>query len=132
MTDPRRTTPLVLGAGVSLAGGTPGPATGPRCSPRAEAPGQATLRWDVTRLGRPVLRQFVDLALTGLTAGRRVLGCALLSGPALTARTVVASPVAVAQRVDEHTVLVSVLDNDTARATRQLDDLCDRARLTPA
>ena len=26
-----------------------------------EPPGQATLRWDVTRLGRPVLRQFVDL-----------------------------------------------------------------------
>ena len=26
-----------------------------------EPPGHATLRWDVTRLGRPVLRQFVDL-----------------------------------------------------------------------
>ena len=43
-------------------------------------------------------------------------------------RTVVASPVAVAQRVDDDTVLVSVLDDDAARATRQLDELCARAR----
>jgi urease accessory protein len=103
-----------------------------------EPPGQATLRWDVTRLGRPVLRQFVDLdpsspdsdpaGLTGLTAGRRVLACALISGPARATRTVAASPLAVAQRVDEHTLLVTVLDDDAARATRQLEDLCDRAR----
>jgi urease accessory protein len=99
-----------------------------------EPPGQATLRWDVTRLGRPVLRQFVDLkpdsdprSRAGLTAGRRVLACALIAGPALTPRTVVASPVAVAQRVDDQTLLVTVLDNDAARATRQLDDLCARA-----
>ena len=95
-----------------------------------EPPGQATLRWDVTRLGRPVLRQLVDLtgpAPAGLTAGRRVLACALISGPGLTSRTAVASPVAVAQRVDEHTLLVTVLDDDTARATRTLEDLCDRA-----
>ena len=96
-----------------------------------EPPGQATLRWDVTRLGRPVLRQFVDLdpALgAGLTAGRRVLACALIAGPALAPRTVVASAVAVAQRVDDHTLLVTVLDDDAARATRQLDDLCAQAR----
>ena len=99
-----------------------------------EPPGQATLRWDVTRLGRPVLRQFVDLhpdsalrSRAGLTAGRRVLACALIAGPALTPRTVVASPVAVAQRVDDQTLLVTVLDDDAARATRQLDDLCARA-----
>jgi hypothetical protein len=94
-----------------------------------EPPGQATLRWDVTRLGRPVLRQFVDLAgpaRAGLTAGRRVLACALISGPGLAPRTVAASPVAVAQRVDEHTLLVTVLDDDD-RATRQLEDLCHRA-----
>ena len=94
-----------------------------------EPAGQATLRWDVTRLGRPVLRQFADLSL-GLTAGRRVLACALIAGPALAPRTVVASPVAVAQRVDDHTLLVTVLDDDAARATRQLGDLCDR--VTPA
>ena len=99
-----------------------------------EPAGQATLRWDVTRLGRPVLRQFVDLtpntpdpaARAGLTAGRRVLACALIAGPALAPRTVVASPVAVAQRIDDHTLLVTVLDDDAARATRQLDDLCAR------
>jgi urease accessory protein len=101
-----------------------------------EPPGQATLRWDVTRLGRPVLRQFVDLAdpaLTawaGLTARRRVLACALIcdSDPAWTPRTIVATATAVAQRVDDHTLLATVLDDDAARATRQLDELCARAR----
>ncbi len=96
-----------------------------------EPPGQATLRWDVTRLGRPVLRQFAALDRAGLTAGRRVLACALISGPALAPRTVVASPLAVAQRVDAHTLLVTVLDDDAARASRQLGDLCDRARQMP-
>ncbi len=104
-----------------------------------EPPGQATLRWDVTRLGRPVLRQFVDLdpevlgagpaltARTGLTAGHRVLACALLAGPASASPTVVASATAVAQRVDDHTLLVTVLDDDAASATRRLDELCARA-----
>ena len=107
----------------------------------AEPPGQATLRWDVTRLGRPVLRQFVDLAdpalmaWAGLTARRRVLACALVADPASTPRTVAASPTAVAQRVDDHTLLVTVLDDDAARATRRLQDLCAQASggpLTPA
>ena len=120
-----------------------------------ERSGRATLRWDVTRLGRPVLRQFVDLnpvggpALTtrdepaaqagrtsqvrpaawaGLTAGRRVMACALIADPRAAPRTVVASPTAVAQRIDDHTLLATVLDDDAARATRQLDDLCARAR----
>jgi urease accessory protein len=92
-----------------------------------EAPGRVTLRWDVTRLGRPVLRQFTDLDL-GLTGGRRVLACALIADPGLVARTVVASPAAVAQRVQEHTLLVTVLDDDAARATGQLNDLLARAR----
>jgi hypothetical protein len=34
----------------------------------------------------------------------------------------------VAQRVDQHTLLVSVLDDDAARAGRRLDELCSRAR----
>jgi urease accessory protein len=102
-----------------------------------ERSGRATLRWDVTRLGRPVLRQFVDLdpasdpALTtraGLTAGRRVMACALIADPRAAPRTVVASPTAVAQRIDDHTVLATVLDDDAARAISQLDDLCARAR----
>jgi len=93
-----------------------------------EPPGRATLRWDVTRAGRPVLRQFADLGVAGLTAGRRVLACALISGPAVASRTVVAAPLAVAQRVDDRTLLVSVLDDDATRATRLLGDLCARAR----
>jgi urease accessory protein len=98
-----------------------------------EPPGQATLRWDVTRAGRPVLRQFVDLAgpalagWAGLTARRRVLACALISGPADVYRTVVASPTSVAQRLAAQALLVTVLADDTAAATRELDDLCGRA-----
>jgi len=94
-----------------------------------EAPGQVTLRWDVTRLGRPVLRQFTDLCRTAplLTAGRRVLACALISDPGRVVRTVVGSASGVAQRVDEHTLLVSVLDDDAARATGELTELCERA-----
>jgi urease accessory protein len=102
-----------------------------------EPPGRATLRWDVTRLGRPVLRQFLDLdpgtdsaptVWSGLTAGHRVLACALIAGPAIVPRTVVAAATAIAQRVDDHALLVTVLDDDAARATQQLDELCDRAR----
>jgi urease accessory protein len=102
-----------------------------------EPPGRATLRWDVTRLGRPVLRQFVDLdpaanpgltARAGVTGGRRVLACALICDPRAAPRTVVSSPTAVAQRIDDHTLLATVLADDAARATRQLDDLCVRAR----
>jgi urease accessory protein len=96
-----------------------------------EPPGLATLRWDVTRLGRPVLRQLIDLSDPALprllTAGRSVLACALIANPGRAARTVVASPTAVAQRVDEHTELISVLGDDTACATRQLDALCAQA-----
>ena len=95
-----------------------------------EPPGRATLRWDVTRLGRPVLRQFLDLDLD-LTAGRRVLACALITGPAVAPRTVVAAATAVAQQVDDHTLLVTVLDDDAARASRQLDELCAQALVLP-
>ena len=89
-----------------------------------EPPGLATLRWDVTRCGRPVLRQAADVGL----AGHRVLASALISDPDGSARTVACSATAVAQRVDQHTLLVSVLDDDAARAARQLDELCSRAR----
>jgi urease accessory protein len=89
-----------------------------------EPPGLATLRWDVTRCGRPVLRQAADVGL----AGYRVLASALISDPDGSARTVACSATAVAQRVDRHTLLVSVLDDDAARAARRLDELCSRAR----
>ena len=99
-----------------------------------EPPGAATLRWDVTREGRPVLRQFVDFsdrALTdwaGLTAHRRVLACALIADPAVVPRTTVASPTSVAQRVDDQTLLVTVLHDDAAAAIAELDSLCATAR----
>jgi urease accessory protein len=95
-----------------------------------EAPGSATLRWDVTRDGRPILRQLIDLrsaALTGwagMIARRRVLASALLVSPALTARTVVASSTAAAQRIDDHAVLITVLAPDAAAASQQLQALC--------
>jgi urease accessory protein len=90
-----------------------------------EPPGQATVRWDVTRAGQPVLRQFTELD-PALTGGRRVLACALIADPAVAARTVVAGPAAVAQRVADGTALVTVLDDDAACATARLEDLCAR------
>ena len=92
-----------------------------------EPPGQATVRWDVTRAGRPVLRQFVDLARPGPVAGCRVLASALIADPGREPRTAVASPRAVAQRVDEHTVLISVLADDAASAARDMTRLRDAA-----
>ena len=92
-----------------------------------EPAGQATLRWDVTRGGEPVLRQFADLG-PALYRGGRVLACALISDPAASMRTAVESAVAVAQRLNDHTVLVSVLEDDAARAVRRLGVLCTQAR----
>ena len=92
----------------------------------AEAAGQVTLRWDVTRDGQPVLRQLADLG-PGQFGGKRVLACALISDPAVSVRTAVESATAVAQRVGDGTVLITVLDDDAARAVRRLDDLSTRA-----
>ena len=97
---------------------------------RTDSPsGAATLRWDVTRAGRPVLRQLVELtdpALTawpGLVARHRVLGSALVAGPGVRAALNVASPTAIAQPLDDRAVLVTVLADDAARALAQLDAL---------
>ncbi len=89
-------------------------------------PGAATIGWDVTRAGRPLLRQSVDL--TGpdwahLIAGHRVLATALLTGPDVAARTVVHSRTSVAQQLDEHTVLLTVLGDSAAEVTRNLTAL---------
>jgi urease accessory protein len=92
-----------------------------------EPAGQATLRWDVTRGGEPVLRQFADLSPERYRGGR-VLACALISDPAASMRTAVESAAAVAQRLNDHTVLVSVLEDDAARAVRRLGVLCTQAR----
>lgn len=96
-----------------------------------EAPGRATLRWDVTRAGRPVLRQTVDLtdpalmAWPGMLARRRVIATALVTGPRVQAKTQVSSGIAVAARLDEHTCLITVLGNDAAEVSRQLSCLSD-------
>jgi urease accessory protein len=91
-----------------------------------------TVRWDVTRQGRPLLRQLVDLTdplwqrWPGMVAGARVLASALLAGPGLAAATIVAAPTAVAQPLADSAVLVTVLARDAAAARRQRDELCAR------
>ena len=92
----------------------------------AEEPGTATMRWDVIRDGRAVLRQHVDLrdSWRGLRDGHRVLATALVSGTGVAARTVVRSATAVAARLDEHTVLATVLAGDAATARHEVDALC--------
>ena len=86
------------------------------------------------RSGRPVLRQLVDLtdpalgSWGGMTGGHRVVGTAFVTAPAVEARTVVQAPTAVAQRLDEHTALISVLSGDAARAVRRLGELCAKIR----
>jgi hypothetical protein len=70
----------------------------------------------------------LSVGLEQLTTGRRVLACALIADRATEARTIVATATAVAQRVDEQTLLVTVLDDDDASATRRLDELCAQAR----
>ncbi|WP_347056878.1 urease accessory protein UreD [Blastococcus sp. HT6-30] len=87
-----------------------------------EPPGRATLRWDVTRGGLPVLRQHVDLAdpalagWHGSTAGCRVLVSELRIGPDVDARTVVHSPTAVTQRLADGATLTTVLAASAAAA----------------
>lgn len=99
-----------------------------------EPPGSAKLRWDVTCDDRPVLRQRIDLGSptlagwTGMVANRRVLASALLVSPALTARTVVSSPTAVAQRIGDHAVLITVLSHDSVAASQELRALCASVR----
>jgi len=94
-----------------------------------EAPGAATLRWDVTRAGRPVLRQFVDLAdpalvaWSGMTDGARVIATAFVSDPRSAVTTVVRSPHSVAAALDEHTLLLTVLGSDVASVRRELAGL---------
>jgi urease accessory protein len=102
-----------------------------------EPPGAATLRWQVDRSGVPLLRQEIDLtdpellAWPGLLAGRRVLGTALLVGPGIVARTVVGSATAVAQRLADQAVLVTVLGDDAADATQRLSALCSQVLAGP-
>ncbi len=85
-----------------------------------EPPGAATLDWNVTRGGTPLLRQRVDLAdaalrdWDGMLHGRRVLATTLRVGPAIDARTVVRSATSVTQRLAEHAELSTELSEATA------------------
>jgi urease accessory protein len=95
-----------------------------------ERAGEVTLRWDILREGRPLLRQYVDLrdpllaGWSGMTASRRVMACAVLSGPTIKAATRVTSPTTLAQRIDARTILATVLADDAATASGLLDELC--------
>lgn len=76
-----------------------------------EPPGTATLRWNVTHDGTPVLRQRVDLAdpallaWPGLLHHARVMATRLRIGPDVQARTIVHSPTDVTQRLAPHAEL---------------------------
>jgi urease accessory protein len=95
----------------------------------SEPGGAARIRWNVTRAGRPVLRQLIDLtdpellAWPGMLGRHRVLASCLISGPDYQAVNRVLDPTAVRQRIDEHTVLVTVLDDDAASAHKRLAEL---------
>lgn len=80
-----------------------------------EPPGAATLRWNVTRAGAPLLRQTLDLtdpalfAWPGMLAGARSVRTELRVGPDVDARTVVHSPTDVTQRIAENATLRTTL-----------------------
>lgn len=100
---------------------------------RAREPGGSViLRWDVTCDGLPLLRQTIDLsdpALAGwpvMLQRGRVLASVLIAGPQVPARTIVASPRAVAARLAEDAVLITVLDDDAQDAQSAVDDLLAR------
>lgn len=96
-----------------------------------EQAGSLMLDWDVTRAGRPLLRQTVDLTderllgWHGMLGEARVMATGFLTRPGLAARTIVASHTAVAQRIDDVTVLATVLDSDAASARGRLDVLLE-------
>ncbi len=87
-----------------------------------EAAGLATIRWDVTRCGVPLLRQLVDLAdpelanWPGTVLGCRVLLTELRLEPDMDARTVVHSPTAVTQRLADGATMTTVLAASAAAA----------------
>lgn len=92
-----------------------------------ESAGAASLDWRVSRAGRPVLRQRIDLTSPallrwpGMLAGASVLASALVTGPDVRARTLIDSPTAVCQPIDDRTALITVLDPDAASAQRRQD-----------
>jgi urease accessory protein len=91
-----------------------------------EPAGLARVGWTVTRGGRPTLRQSVDLtseklaSWPGMLATGRVLLSLFISAPGYQATSQVLDPTAVRQRVDGHSVLITVLADDAATAEKRL------------
>ncbi|MGX7681420.1 urease accessory protein UreD [Jatrophihabitans sp. DSM 45814] len=94
-----------------------------------ERSGAALLSWKVDRGGAPLLRQRIDLSerwrfeWPGMLSGQRVLATALVTGPDVEAQTVILDSTAVAQQVDEHTALLTVLASSATDAEFRLDQL---------
>jgi urease accessory protein len=102
-----------------------------------ETGGQVRMEWDVRRGGAPLLRQSIDLtdpvaaSWPGMLRGRRVLASELLvvrPEDSIRPVTIVLSPDAVSQQLDERSVLLTVLAADAATAAVDLAHL--RAALT--
>jgi urease accessory protein len=97
-----------------------------------EPAGAALLWWNVTRAGRPLLRQSIDLtderqrSWPGMLAGNRVMLTELAVCPGSIAATAVHSPTAVTQRLTDDASLTTVLAEDAASATRMLDEISHR------
>jgi urease accessory protein len=105
---------------------------------RDEGGGSVELEWSVRRSGAALFRQAVELTspeLTrwaGMLGSARVMASMFVSGPAVVARTLVDSPTAVCQRVNDQTVLLTVLDSDAAEAQRRLAELSAAVEGLPA
>ncbi len=96
-----------------------------------ETGGAVTVSWRVHRDGEPQLIQTLDLTSLadrgwpGALGTNRVLASMFVHDPDLTVRTVVAAEWAVAQQLDEHTALLTVLAADTVTAESALTELVD-------
>jgi urease accessory protein len=94
-----------------------------------ERGGSLRLRWDATCDGFPLLRQEIDLSDSVLASWpvmlhrMKVLASALVVGPRVRARTIVASPTAVVQRLADDAALITVLAMDAGLAQQQVSDL---------
>jgi urease accessory protein len=94
-----------------------------------EPAGAVRLSWHVDSGDQPLLRQTIDLtdrertAWPGMLQGKRVMLSELAVQPGTIHRTVVHSPTAVIQRLNENASLTSVLADDAAAAVRVLDAL---------
>lgn len=96
------------------------------------AGGDVSLRWDVTRSGRPLLRQHIDLSdpilrnWSGMTGGQRVIASTLITDPTLPAHTEVYDAYAVAQHISHGATLVTVLGASAENVIERRDALLRR------